>query len=52
MSVCPNCGTKLGCGCERRLSVTGKRCCKKCVTAENAKAQQAVPKPGIAQPTR
>lgn len=39
MSTCPNCGKKLGCGCERRLAINGKRCCKHCVNIENAKTQ-------------
>lgn len=40
MSTCPNCGKKLGCGCERRLAINGKRCCKSCVNIENAKIQK------------
>jgi len=31
MSKCPNCGAKLGCGCQRRTAPDGKQICVKCV---------------------
>lgn len=37
MSVCPNCGRKITCGCQRRTAVNGQQCCTKCVESVNAK---------------
>lgn len=48
-SVCPNCGTAIGCGCQRRTSISGKACCKQCVAAENTKTIQAKPSPQVTQ---
>lgn len=28
---CPNCGSKLSCGCQKRTSSGGKQCCSKCI---------------------
>jgi hypothetical protein len=31
MSKCPNCGTTLSCGCQKRVTATGKQACSKCI---------------------
>jgi hypothetical protein len=31
MSKCPNCGTKLSCGCQKRVTADGKQACTKCI---------------------
>ena len=46
-SICPNCGSSLGCGCQKRISINGKQCCKKCVFAENEKARKAQQQPTV-----
>jgi len=33
MSTCLNCGTKLGCSCQRRVASDGKAVCASCITA-------------------
>lgn len=29
---CPNCGTALTCGCQRKVAFDGTQCCASCVT--------------------
>lgn len=41
MSKCPNCNTKITCGCQRATAVDGKSACSKCVGAYNKKLQGA-----------
>jgi hypothetical protein len=31
MSKCPNCGTAMSCGCQRRVLPNGKAGCSKCL---------------------
>ena len=31
MSKCPNCGTTLTCGCQRRMLANGRAGCSKCM---------------------
>ncbi len=31
MSKCPNCGSTLTCGCQKRVSANGKQGCSKCI---------------------
>ena len=31
MSKCPNCGTALSCGCQKRATPSGKQGCTKCI---------------------
>lgn len=38
--VCPNCKTKLSCGCSRRRASNGAQCCTKCIAAYEAKLKQ------------
>lgn len=43
--MCPNCGTKLSCGCQKRTASDGKQVCQNCITQyetalKNKKAQQ------------
>lgn len=33
MSSCQNCGTKMGCSCQRRVATDGKSCCSTCISA-------------------
>jgi hypothetical protein len=40
MSVCPNCGVKLGCGCQKRTAKDGTACCAKCVVSVNMKFEK------------
>lgn len=36
-SLCPNCGTKLTCGCQRRSASNGASVCSNCISSyENA----------------
>jgi hypothetical protein len=39
---CPNCGTNLTCGCQKRVTKEGKTMCTKCIHAPNK--QTAEPK--------
>jgi hypothetical protein len=32
MSKCPNCGTTMSCGCQRRTLADGKQGCSKCIS--------------------
>jgi hypothetical protein len=32
---CPNCGAKLGCGCQKRTATDGKQCCTNCLASYN-----------------
>lgn len=40
MSKCPNCGTTMSCGCQKRTLANGKPGCSKCIspTATTAKS--------------
>jgi len=33
MSACLNCGSKLGCSCQKRVASDGKSVCATCITA-------------------
>lgn len=33
MSMCPNCGTSMGCSCQRRVASNGAAVCANCITA-------------------
>jgi len=33
MAKCPNCGTAMSCGCQKRTLPNGKMGCSRCVTA-------------------
>lgn len=33
--TCPNCGSRITCGCQRRVAKDGTKCCSKCVTTVN-----------------
>jgi hypothetical protein len=33
MSKCPNCGTALSCGCQKRVLANGKQACTKCINS-------------------
>jgi hypothetical protein len=37
MAKCPNCGNTYGCGCQKRVTATGKEACAKCINALNQK---------------
>jgi hypothetical protein len=43
MSKCPNCGTTMSCGCQRRTLADGKPGCSKCIspTGKPVKAASA-----------
>ncbi len=30
---CPNCGSAITCGCQKRTASDGKACCSNCITA-------------------
>ncbi len=36
MSVCPNCKSRLSCGCQKRTANDSKQVCTKCVTKYNS----------------
>lgn len=40
MSKCPNCGAKLSCGCQKRVTGTGKQGCTKCIAQLNVKEKK------------
>lgn len=40
MSQCPNCKTKLSCGCQKRVAKDGKQVCTKCITTYNSQVLQ------------
>ncbi len=40
-SVCPNCGSKITCGCQKRRATDGTPCCAKCVAGVNCKIARA-----------
>lgn len=47
---CPNCGSVLSCGCQRRVASDGKQCCSSCVTRYNISiSTQPVSQPGVAE---
>ncbi len=39
-SVCPNCSSKITCGCQRRTASDGKSVCSNCVTLYEKKLQE------------
>jgi len=46
MSSCLNCGTKLGCSCQKRVASDGKSVCASCMGAYEAKIKPTTePKP-------
>lgn len=48
MSSCPNCGTKLSCGCQRKKASNGVTVCRSCITRYEKTLQVQKPQ---AQPT-
>jgi hypothetical protein len=36
-NICPNCKTKLSCGCQRRTASNGTMCCDGCIVDYEAK---------------
>jgi hypothetical protein len=45
-TICPNCKTRLSCGCQRRVASNGASVCTKCLASYevNLKAKKAIPK--------
>lgn len=39
-SVCPNCSSKITCGCQRRTASDGKSVCSNCVALYEKKLQE------------
>lgn len=35
MSACPNCKSRLSCGCQKRTAKDGKQVCTNCITQYN-----------------
>lgn len=33
MAICPNCKSKLSCGCQKRTAVDGKQVCSNCMAS-------------------
>lgn len=48
MSKCPNCGTAMSCGCQKRVSPEGKVGCSKCINP----MKQAANNPPLQQPIK
>jgi hypothetical protein len=40
MSKCPNCGSALTCGCQKRVTANGKQGCSKCIAKLNVKEKK------------
>ena len=54
MSACLNCGSSLGCSCQKRVASDGKSVCANCITAYEVnlkKKTQTPPKPNSTTPT-
>lgn len=54
MSACLNCGSSLGCSCQKRIASDGKSVCANCITAYevNLKKKTQTPlKPDSTTPT-
>lgn len=46
MSACLNCGTSLGCSCQKRVASDGKSVCANCISAYEVKLKSNnAPKP-------
>lgn len=43
---CSNCGSKLTCGCQKRVATDGRQCCSQCVANYNNSLKKAVPQVG------
>lgn len=44
-STCPNCGSKISCGCQRRTAKDGKQMCSNCIAEyEQSQNRQTVRK--------
>jgi Zn ribbon nucleic-acid-binding protein len=41
-SVCPNCKSKITCGCQRRTTADGKAGCTKCISTLNGESKPAL----------
>jgi transcription elongation factor Elf1 len=41
MSACPNCGTKLSCGCQKKRASNGVFVCRSCITRYEKSLQPA-----------
>jgi hypothetical protein len=52
MSLCPNCKTKLTCGCQKRVSTSGVAGCSKCIGQLNANTQPKTVAPAPNAPTQ
>ena len=33
MAICPNCKSKLSCGCQNRTAIDGKKVCSNCMAS-------------------
>ena len=42
MSKCSNCGTRITCGCQKRVAKDGTSCCTKCVGQYNKSIQTLI----------
>lgn len=42
MSACTNCGARLTCSCQRRVSINGQSGCNKCIGQLNAQDKQNI----------
>jgi transcription elongation factor Elf1 len=49
MSACPNCGTKLSCGCQKKKASNGTFVCRGCITKYERSLQEQKPH---TQPTK
>jgi hypothetical protein len=43
MSICPNCGAQLSCGCQRRTASNGTQCCDTCIATYEANLKTTAP---------
>ena len=50
MSICPNCKSKLSCGCQKRVAKDGTSVCSNCLNSYEAKSGNT-PKPIVRQGT-
>jgi len=45
MKTCPNCGSQLSCGCQRRTASNGTTCCENCIAGYEAMLHPPPPIP-------
>jgi len=43
MSTCPNCKSKLTCGCQKRTASNGSSVCSTCISSYEASLKKAAP---------